>query len=227
VGKAGGFMGDFLARVWEFSIAVATNWLWWVTTVPFFIDQLLSRNFWSKAAVERLSARWPEEERHRFFKMVAVAGFAVASFQAFDHVNTELKTVKSIPPIIAANRWEPLSSNEALALRSNLRKLPVTHLNVLCAFAGCADLADSIFSVTQELNWTGTFEGSYFNEAGIETGIYIVSYPQTNDIRGKIVEAIERATNGRLKIPSYDKTSEAPTSDIASHLELVIGRVKK
>lgn len=85
-------MDDFFVRLWEFVWAVITNWFWWVTAVPFFLDQLLSKNFWSSDAVRRISELWPEENRHRFFKWVALVGFVVSCFMAFDHVNSELKS---------------------------------------------------------------------------------------------------------------------------------------
>jgi hypothetical protein len=88
-------MGDYFARAYEFSVAVAANWLWWVSAVPFVLDQLLSRNFWSKATIKRLSRRWPEGNRHKVFKWLAVAGFVISCFMAFDHVNSELKNERA------------------------------------------------------------------------------------------------------------------------------------
>lgn len=82
---------DYVWRTWEFSTAVASYWYWWVTAVPFLIDQLLSRNFWPKTINERISTFWPEESRHRVFKCLALVGFVISCFLAFDHVNFDLK----------------------------------------------------------------------------------------------------------------------------------------
>ncbi|QAU46132.1 hypothetical protein [Bradyrhizobium guangzhouense] len=87
-------MGDYLARLWEFGWAVITYWLWWVTTVPFLIDQLLSKNFWHPETIERIDQFWPPEKRHRLFKRLAIFGLALGSFLAFDHVNSELKSTR-------------------------------------------------------------------------------------------------------------------------------------
>jgi hypothetical protein len=82
---------DYAARSFEFTSAVAAYWFWWLTAVPFFFDQILSKNFWSPRTNKRISVRWPEESRHRFFKWIAVAGFVISCFMAFDQVNSELK----------------------------------------------------------------------------------------------------------------------------------------
>jgi hypothetical protein len=84
-------MGDYLARILDFSWTVVTYWYGWVIGVPFLIDQLLSRNFWSRSTNERISLIWPEGSRHRFFKWLAAAGFIVSCFLAFDHVSSGLK----------------------------------------------------------------------------------------------------------------------------------------
>ncbi|MDB5603185.1 MAG: hypothetical protein JWP25_85 [Bradyrhizobium sp.] len=84
-------MEEFLARILEFGCAIIGYWYVWLTVVPFFIDQILSRNFWSKETLERFDQKWPPDRRHRFFKWVCMIGFVFASFQAFDHVNQEAK----------------------------------------------------------------------------------------------------------------------------------------
>lgn len=219
-------MGDFFARLWEFGSAIIGYWYVWITGAPFVIDQGLNHKYLPKRVVDFADAWWPPEGRHRILKAICAVGFVIASFQAFDQKNSELKTSRTQPPVYAANRWEPLRPEEAAALRNELRGLPTQHLNVLCAFAGCADLADSIFSVVEGLKWTGTFEGSYFSDRGIAPGIQIDSYSKKNGERKKIIEAIERATKGRLKIAFFERKGGAPTPDIEDHLDLIIGRVK-
>src|ERR1700730_14329926 len=41
-----------------------------------------------------LDGFWPREKRRPFLRWLCLIGFGVASFQAFDHVNTELKSEK-------------------------------------------------------------------------------------------------------------------------------------
>jgi hypothetical protein len=82
-------MAEYSVRLWEFGSAFVGEYFAWVGAVMFVLDQLLSRNFWSKSIVDRLNEKWPEGNRHKTFKLLAIAGFVVASFQAFDHVNTE------------------------------------------------------------------------------------------------------------------------------------------
>jgi hypothetical protein len=88
-------MADYPARILEFGTAFGGQYLAWVGAVMFGLDQILSPNFWSKNTLDRLNTKWPAENRHRLFRWLAVAGFVVASFQAFDHVNQELKRVSN------------------------------------------------------------------------------------------------------------------------------------
>ena len=82
---------QYFARGYEFGVAVLAYWYWWLTAVPFFLDQLLSRNFWSKAKSDRIAAWWPEETRHKFFRWLAASGFVLSCCLAFDSVAQELK----------------------------------------------------------------------------------------------------------------------------------------
>jgi hypothetical protein len=193
--------------------------------VPFVIDQVLSQKYLPKWLAEWTDAWWPPEKRHRVLKWLCVFGFVVASFQAYDNVNNRLREAQktSLETKYAANRWEPLTNDEAVALRAELKKLPAARLSVLCAYAGCADLADSIFTVAHDLNWSGTFEGGYMTDGGIKPGIEIWSYRKTADARNSIADAIERATKGRLKVSPHEWNGQ-PMSEHESDVNLIIGR---
>jgi hypothetical protein len=128
-------------------------------------------------------------------------------------------------PVYSANRWEPLTADETLALRKELRSLPPEKLSILCAFAGCTDLADSVFTVAHALHWTGNFEGAYLTDNGIKQGIEIWSFPQKADARNKIAEALERATKGRLTVASQ-QWDQSPAPEMANDINLVIGRLR-
>lgn len=88
-------MADYLARIWEFITTVSVQYVAWVSAVLFTVDQILSRNFWSKDALELADRILPEGNRHRLFKWLALVGFLFASFQAFDHANQDLKRVSA------------------------------------------------------------------------------------------------------------------------------------
>jgi len=220
-------MGDFFGRFWEFSFAVVTNWLWWVTTVPFFLDQLLSKNFWSKAAIRWLSERWPEEKRHSVFKWLAIAGFIVASFQAFDHVNSELKVARGQPNEISdlraqihdltKHRWTPLSEIEIVNLRDALRKIEVPKkFAVFCNDADCARLQDSLVSSVKGLGWNEVDERSLDK---IDDGIGIWTAHKEFE---SVAAAIEQATAGRLKVQFHVRKTGLPEMDDA--ISLGIGK---
>src|ERR1700733_2690331 len=143
----------------------------------------------------------------RFYVVVfLVFGFVAASFQTWREENKArlLAEQTSTSSKYNANRWEPLSADETLALRSEFRSLPKEKLSVLCAFAGCTDLADSIFTVVNDLSWTGFFEGGYMTDGGIRQGIEIWSYSTKRTSREVVLNSIERATKGRLKISSHE-----------------------
>lgn len=218
-------MSGLVGRIWDFAAAVIGFWYVWITTVPFVIDQGLSQRFLPKWFVDRADELWPPDQRHRILKWLCAIGFVIASFQAFDEVNSKLRNEQAKPHEFARNRWEPLSDKEALALRSELRKIPAERLSVLCGYAGCTDLADSIFSVAHDLNWPGNYEGMYFSDSGIRLGIEIWSYSKKADVRSKITEAVERATNGRLKI-NQETWPDPASPEQADAINLVIGRAK-
>ena len=124
-----------------------------------------------------------------------------------------------------ANHWTPLSEKEETALREELRKMPPEKLDVLCGIPACADLAEAIFDTTQGMKWTGAYSSSYFMDTGIHPGIEIWSFAKKQNERDRIVAAIERATNGRLKISSHTwPTNPQPESE--NDINLVVGRFK-
>lgn len=83
---------DFVTRVLEFLYAFLSQYFLWTSGVVFLADQILSRNFWPKESLNWLHKHWPEENRHRFFRVLAIVGIAIAAFFAFDQVNEKLKT---------------------------------------------------------------------------------------------------------------------------------------
>jgi hypothetical protein len=218
-------MGDFFSRLGEFVWAVLGYWYVWVTTVPFVIDQGLNHKYLPKRLVELADSIWPEQQRHALLKWLCVIGFVVGSFQAFDHVNTELKNTRAQGGYIA-NHWAALSSDESIALRDKWRSLPPHRLGVLCAIPSCADLAESIYDAAKGLNWPAVYSSTYFQDNGIQRGIEIWSYPERTEDRDKIAVAIEDATKGRLKI-SLHEWHAAPSlpADILDGINLVIGRL--
>jgi hypothetical protein len=180
----------------------------------------------TKQAVELADRFWPEERRHQFLKWLCVFGFAIGSFQAFDHVNADLKSVRAQPGYIA-NRWPALTSNESQSLRDEWRGLPSRKLGILCGIPSCSDLAESLYDVARGLDWPAVYATTYFQDDGIHTGIEIWSYPERISDRDRIAIAIEHATKGRLKISTHEWPGQPGlASNILGGINLVIGRFK-
>jgi hypothetical protein len=138
-----------------------------------------------------------------------------------------LRTISNGPPK-NPNSWEPLSAREALALRDNWRNLEKLKLGVLCAVPACVELAETIFDTAHGLDWPAVYATSYFMDNGIQPGIEIWSYPAVNDKRDKIADAIEHATNGRLRISrhQWEEPLMKLPPEIENGINLVIGRLK-
>jgi hypothetical protein len=124
-----------------------------------------------------------------------------------------------------ANRWEPLSPQESLSLRDNWRNVAPVKLGVLCAIPACADLAESIYDTAHDLDWPAMYSSTYFND-GIKNGAEIWSYPELIETRNKLADAIEHATNGRLKSSRHEWPAAPVPPDVLNGINLVIGRLK-
>src|SRR3972149_2783343 len=85
---------SYPGRIFEFASVVLAHWFAWVSAVPFFIDKALSTL--PAPRLKLLVDHYlPEPRRHRLVRVLAVFGFAVASFLAFDEVNTQKKKLES------------------------------------------------------------------------------------------------------------------------------------
>ncbi len=172
-----------------------------------------------------LSEQW-KKRRLRVLGGIAFAALLVVGiFTAGMVVGEKLSNGSGSIALRPANHWEPLSDQEAIALRDELRKLPAEKLSVLCGIPACADLAESIFDLFQSMHWPGTYASSYFMDNGIQQGIEIWSFPKKEKERDKVAAVIERATNGRLKISSHVWPLE-PSTENASDINIVVGRLK-
>lgn len=128
-----------------------------------------------------------------------------------------------------ANRWEPLSPDETLALRKDWRAISAEHLGVLCAIPSCSDLAESIYDVAKGLDWPAIYASTYFSDDGIHPGIEIWSYSGKAEIRDKIANSLEHATNGRLKISSHEwpwQGDQPINPSMGRTINLVVGRLR-
>jgi hypothetical protein len=126
-----------------------------------------------------------------------------------------------------SNRWEPLSTQEIISLRERWRGFEPVHLGVLCAIPACADLAQSIFDVANDFSWPAVYSANYFSD-GIHPGIEIYSWKQNTTLRDKLANALEVATNGRLKLLSREWSGDPPVTNppMSDNINIVIGRLK-
>jgi hypothetical protein len=172
-----------------------------------------------------LSEQWKKRKFRVFGVTLLFALFVVGIFTAGMVFERETSDGKSGVVARPANHWPPLSDREAIALRDELRKLPPEKLDVLCGIPACADLAESIYDVSQGMQWQGTYSSSYFMDTGIHLGIEIWSFPKKEKERDKIAAIIERTTNGRLKISTHTWPNNPPPEG-ENDINLVVGRFK-
>ncbi|SRR6266545_749041 len=119
---------------------------------------------------------------------------------------------------LTINRWPPLTADEMSALVAQLREMTPQHVNVLCSLAACDDLAESFTRAIAIVKWKGVRHSAYFTD-GINVGIEIWF---VDDVAQKIANAIERATNNRLKITPHKRDATGRPFD--EEINLVIGR---
>lgn len=95
-----------------------------------------------------------------------------------------------------ANRWEPLSDPEGARFATMLSKLakPTKVLQVVCAFAGCNDLAQSIRQSASKGGWTVAVVAPVFGPPEVPLEFW---YYDVNDL--SFLEAFETATTPRFK----------------------------
>jgi hypothetical protein len=203
--------------VWEYATSVGTNWIAWVAAVPFFLEQ--GYPHLSEKRQAQIEKYLPKSSHKSIVRYLAIFGFVFASFQAFDHVNSELKEERN-KTVSASPRWRPLSADEQRAMRDRLRSLPPLEMNVMCSVPTCYDLAESLKSAFDDLQWKGGLHTSYWSE-GVSTGIELWS---SDDSALPVASAIESASKGRLKV-AY-KRYPLPASEVREN-NLVVGRLPK
>jgi hypothetical protein len=111
-------MWDLTVRLRDFAEAVVGYWYFWVTGVLFVIDQSLSNKYLPLRFIELLDRMWPPENRHHVFRWACVAGFVVASFQAFDHADRQRQHAETALQTTATNL-----SNKEIEVQSAQRAL--------------------------------------------------------------------------------------------------------
>jgi hypothetical protein len=213
-----------LSNIWDYVAAVLTNWISWVAAVPFFLEQGYPHlpDKWRVWA----DSHWPEPRRQWFIKRLAVVGLVVASFQAYAHVNSELKIARSQPNEVTAlkrqiedltkNRWAPLTLDESSALRAEFRKLVPRKLTVFCNDSNCSDLQDSFILAVKGLGWNESDDRSMDK---IDVGIGIWTAHKEYE---PVATAIEKATAGRLKMQFHIR--QTGVAEIDDGISLAIGR---
>jgi hypothetical protein len=165
--------------------------------------------------------RWRSKQSNfRFFVAIfLVFGFVAANFQTWRQEHAARSNAEHAADyrVLLANRWEPLTTDEALAFKRELKKMVKVKTEVLCNFAGCSDIALSFQVALEESNWDaelGPGFGSTISGVQVWSG---------NSQAQQFANAVELATKGRIK-PKLGTKGEAD-SPLADDLILfVIGR---
>jgi hypothetical protein len=70
------------------------------------------------------------------------------------------------------------------------------------------------------------YASNYFMDNGIQQGIEIWSYHEQAEMRDRIANTMERATNGRLRVSSHEWPNNTTAPEQVKDINLVIGRLK-
>jgi hypothetical protein len=217
-----------LGAAWFLLTTVLAAFMWASQVGP--DDAATNLTLWAKKVGIENPPEWLREKAaNRAVRNFVAAGLAflllsgsfVGGFALNDYLREQMA-----PEVRMSNRWEPLSPPERRSLRNDLRIWSPERLNVLCAIPACADLAESIYEVLQELKWKGGYQPTYFmDQEGVRRGIELWSYPTRGQARDYIAVALERATNGRLKVATQPWEVQ-PSPENEPEINLVIGRVR-
>jgi hypothetical protein len=205
---------SLLARITDFASVVLWNWKGllaglFLVTGP--VLQLLPSR-----AREWIDNKLPPEPRRRILIGLCLAFLLVSFFQAYDDVSTRLRNTQANNEILK-NRWQPLSAQEITSLRlkiRNLKKPPA--LVVMCNDAGCFDLQQSFLAAVEGLDWN---ERPDLMLVQPFRGIHISTAHQEYQ---ELANAIEAATNGRLKVQFNHRTTGHVAMDDEVHI--AVGR---
>jgi hypothetical protein len=116
-----------------------------------------------------------------------------------------------------SNYWEPLSSPEAATLRAKMRNMTKPPaISILCNDAGCFDLQTSFLTALEGLGWHERADRSMDT---LESGISILT---ANEDYRPFADAIESATNGRLRVRFVPRITGWQAMD--NEIHLAIGR---
>jgi hypothetical protein len=119
----------------------------------------------------------------------------------FDFQRRSTSALNSQIEAMQINRWDPLSDSEGARFASALTKLPKPNKRVLvlCAYAGCSDLAQSIRLWALKGGWPVEITFSIFGSP--DTGLEFF-YATDNDLA--FPKALEESMQSRLPI-TYKK----------------------
>jgi hypothetical protein len=160
----------------------------------------------------------PSKELWLALGIGAVAIAAPASIYFYQHGGRadEVAVLKEKLTQLTANRWEPLKPNEITSLRELIRNFPPQTFSVACNFDTCHDLGKSIYEVFHDLGWPGTYHMGFVSH---ESGLHAYS---GNPAISEIIGAIEKGTNGRLKITIHTQLTGHAVRD--NEILLSVGR---
>ena len=158
---------------------------------------------WGKRQLDRI----PEPARRKIEITTFILALFYAGFATWleEHEASVRAEVAPVP-----YRWVLLTSEEAAALRAELREIPMRHTDVLCNDGNCDDLARSLVEVFHDVGWG---DGIVRRALGWNDDGLII---RPNDaIARSVADGIEKATHGRLKVQLRDKLSNDDGTTVA------------
>ncbi len=189
----------------------------WTLIVPgFFFGVDEAAKHWLPSLKEML-----DRVHERYRRTVEVAALVIAVYLAgffvwSDEYANRLKLEQTTQA--SPYHWSRLSDAEAAALRGDLRNVQPQTVSIMCTGSYCDDLAQSLRKALDPLHWNlSCCSVSLFGGGDFQPGFHI----WTTDNRYEVIgNAIEKATEGRIKV---DKPDKPATDSNEFPIQIMIG----
>jgi hypothetical protein len=219
-------IGDFLKFYWAVVMAAFTHSIEWAHAIVFVLLIALgaASTYLPTLRLPYLGWKVSPDHLHAWqgaalvFGAIIIIRLILAPFWVWQKEHQALVSAGlGDAETVLKHRWQPLSAREITSLRSKIRNLrPPPEMIVMCNDAGCFDLQQSFLSAFEGLGWNERPD-QRLDEPPKGIGIFTAHAEYQ-----ELANAIEAATNGRLKVQFHHRQTGNLAMDNEVHL--AIGR---